>query len=635
MKPVLLNNRYRLEELVGSGGMAIVYRGEDTLLKRPVAVKVLREPYSDDPAFLKRFRREAQAAAALDHANVVRVYDVGEDEGRHYIVMEYVDGQDLKTLIRRRGRMSVEEALSIAAQIAAGVGHAHQAGVIHCDVKPQNVLVTEDGRAKVADFGIARALSESGLTDPETVWGSPLYYSPEQAAGEAPTPASDVYSIGITLYEMLAGSPPFRAEKPTALALMHMRGDPPPLAARCPQVPPQLESIVRKALAKDPGERYATAGQFGRVLDDYMKQGLEATGAQPIVRADSPAARRAASKARRAGSSGQGAAASTGLTYLLGVMAAVAVLGLVPMASWVYRVYSDRPTPTPTGPPGTATPTAVLVRLPDVIGLNVDDAQGALEELGFRITVEERDGTGDPAGTVLAQDPPADQLKSQGSEVHLVIASTGAPLIMPNLAGYSSDEAEDYLDGLPIGLQVVVEVVWSAEQAGLVVEHVPDAGGDIRAGDVVTLSVSGGYSAPILLDVNLDDKIMLYSAYLASNEFAPGDNVAVRLEWGALRWIDQRYTVFVHLFRVVDGEESFVAQHDGEPLAATESWTPGSRYTDTHRVRIPTTASAGTYVFRVGMYPSGQSSVRLAVVDSGRTTADNNSILAAEIEVAP
>jgi len=184
MEETLLNNRYRLVELLGSGGMAVVYKAVDTLLHRPVAIKVLREAYADDPSFLARFQQEARAAARLDHPNVVTIYDVGQEGNLHYIVMEYVEGEDLKTIIRREGPLSVDRAVDIAVQVAAGVGHAHKAGIVHCDVKPQNVLVTPEGVAKVTDFGIARALSESGLTDPDVVWGSPLYFSPEQAAGE-------------------------------------------------------------------------------------------------------------------------------------------------------------------------------------------------------------------------------------------------------------------------------------------------------------------------------------------------------------------------------------------------------------------------------------------------------------------
>ncbi|HIQ01795.1 MAG TPA: serine/threonine protein kinase, partial [Anaerolineales bacterium] len=282
MEGTLLNNRYRLVELVGSGGMAMVYKGVDTLLHRPVAIKVLREAYASDPAFLARFQREARAAAQLDHPNVVTVYDVGQDGEQHYIVMEYVDGEDLKTLVRREGQLGVDRAVDIAAQIAAGVGHAHKAGIIHCDIKPQNVLVTQEGVVKVTDFGIARALSESGMTDSEVVWGSPLYFSPEQAAGERPTPASDVYSIGVVLYEMLAGAPPFQAEKPAALALMHIREEPLPLSTRNPHVPPQLDWIVRKVLSKEPSARYRTAEQLALVLREYRGRGEQATGLYPL-----------------------------------------------------------------------------------------------------------------------------------------------------------------------------------------------------------------------------------------------------------------------------------------------------------------------------------------------------------------
>ncbi len=255
MESVVLNNRYRLLELVGSGGMAVVYRGMDTLLQRRVAVKVLRESYSDDPAFLARFRREAQAAANLDHPNVVTVYDVCQDGDRHYIVMEYVQGQDLKTLIRQRGQLEVGEALDIAIQIAAGVGHAHKSGVIHCDVKPQNVLVTQDGRAMVTDFGIARALSESGLTESDTVWGSPLYFSPEQAAGDPPSPASDVYSIGVVMYEMLAGRPPFDGEGAKTIFELILDSKPTPLREQRQEVPEELARLVEACLEKDRGQR--------------------------------------------------------------------------------------------------------------------------------------------------------------------------------------------------------------------------------------------------------------------------------------------------------------------------------------------------------------------------------------------
>jgi serine/threonine-protein kinase len=323
---------------------------------------------------------------------------VGHDGDRHYIVMEYVDGQDLKTLVRQRGRLEVDESLDIATQIAAGVGHAHKAGVIHCDVKPQNVLVTQDGRVKVTDFGIARALSESGLTESETVWGSPLYFSPEQAAGDPPAPASDVYSIGIVMYEMLSGLPPFQAEKSAALALMHMREDPPPLAIRNPQVPPQLEWIIRKVLAKEPAARYRTAGQLAHVLGEYRSHGEQVTGWRPVeppsdyaadsdVESEAPPASPPPPVPQKE---------LDRLTWVLGAIALVAVVGLVLLwLGLVIPAYSGQqePLPNPTSAPLlTRTPEPQLVSVPDVVGEPVDEARRMVERAGLRFVVQsERD----------------------------------------------------------------------------------------------------------------------------------------------------------------------------------------------------------------------------------------------------
>ena len=280
----LLNKRYRLLSPIGAGGMAVVYKAQDLALGRLVAVKVLREPLTGDPDFLARFQQEARAAANLAHPNIVTVHDFGRDGGRNYIVMEFIEGKDLKTLIKENSPLRVERALDLAIQMCAGVGYAHRAGLVHCDVKPQNILVTADGRVKVTDFGIAKALStlQPGETT-DIVWGSPQYYSPEQAAGEAPTPASDVYSIGIVLYEMLAGRLPFVASTQQALAMMHLRDEPPMLTLFNPALPENLERIVHKVLAKEPSARYRTADQFGRILISYRERGLEATGAQPAA----------------------------------------------------------------------------------------------------------------------------------------------------------------------------------------------------------------------------------------------------------------------------------------------------------------------------------------------------------------
>ncbi|RMG89417.1 MAG: serine/threonine protein kinase, partial [Chloroflexi bacterium] len=279
---MLLNGRYQLLERVGSGGMAVVYRALDRALGRIVAIKMLHESFTNDPGFLQRFRHEAHAAANLSHPNIVTVHDIGQDGNRHYIVMEYVEGRTLKQIIREaqeNGRfLPISRALDLTIQICNGIGYAHRANFVHCDVKPQNVLVTHDDRVKVADFGIARAISEATQQQQSQVWGTPQYFSPEQAAGEPATPASDVYAIGVILFELLTGRLPFEGESPTAIALKHIQERPPRVSEFNPTVPPQLELIIDKVLSKEPAGRYRTAGQLGRILSTYRERSLADTG---------------------------------------------------------------------------------------------------------------------------------------------------------------------------------------------------------------------------------------------------------------------------------------------------------------------------------------------------------------------
>ena len=277
----LLIGRYKLLHPIGSGGMAVVYKALDEMLERTVSVKILREDHSGDRDFRDRFRQEAKAAANLSHPNIVTVYDFGFDDNKVFIVFEYVDGDDLKTLIRKQ-KFSIEDTVGLMAQACAGIGYAHRAGLVHCDVKPHNMLVSSDFRLKVTDFGIARALATINPDEQsDIVWGSPHYFSPEQAAGGAPSPASDVYALGVILYEMLTGRLPFEASDSSDLAKMHRVETPPPPRQLNPSIPAALEEITLKVLSKEPAARYRTADQLGRVLLSFGNINQDKTG--PIV----------------------------------------------------------------------------------------------------------------------------------------------------------------------------------------------------------------------------------------------------------------------------------------------------------------------------------------------------------------
>jgi eukaryotic-like serine/threonine-protein kinase len=358
MEPsILLNNRYRILEPLGSGGMALVYKALDEMLERVIAVKILREDYARDKDFRERFKQEAKAAANLSHPNIVTVYDFGLDEDQVFIVIEYIDGTDLKSLIRDKGRFSTEDTVSLMAQACAGVGYAHRAGLVHCDIKPHNMLVSNDFKLKVTDFGIARALATIHPDEKsEIVWGSPHYFAPEQAAGGAPSPASDVYSLGIILYEMLTGKLPFEASEATELARMHREEIPLPPRRLNPNIPEPLEEITLKVLSKEPAARYRTADQLGRVLLSFGKVNKEKAGAIVLPQSGNgdeytafePSApteiEEAPQSPSRQGIISEQQEEEEGfdwVTWALGLLAFTTVLGLIPF--WLFVYFSTKP----------------------------------------------------------------------------------------------------------------------------------------------------------------------------------------------------------------------------------------------------------------------------------------------------
>ncbi len=276
----LLNQRYELVAQQGSGGMSVIYRALDRMLGRIVAVKILRPNLtkgSEGPAFVERFQQEARTFAMMSHPNIVTIHDVGNDGATYYIVMEMIDGDDLKKLIKTRGALPLDQALDMGIQICAALGFAHRSQMVHADVKPQNVLINRDGVVKVTDFGIAQALTDTlPQTRSEVVWGSPHYFSPEQAKGEKPTPASDVYSIGIVLFEMFTGRLPYVGRAPKELAIAHLRGKIPLAKDFNPELPDALSNVIAKVMSKRPNDRYKHADQLGHILQELRERSRHA-----------------------------------------------------------------------------------------------------------------------------------------------------------------------------------------------------------------------------------------------------------------------------------------------------------------------------------------------------------------------
>lgn len=285
----LLNQRYELVAQQGSGGMSVIYRALDRMLGRMVAIKILRPNLTQDPAFLEKFQQEARSVAMMSHPNIVTVHDVGSDGATHYIVMEMIEGDDLKKLIKTRGALPFDKALEYALQICAGLGFAHRSKLVHADVKPQNILINRDGIVKVTDFGIAQAYTDTmPQTRSEVVWGSPHYFAPEQARGEKPSPASDVYSIGVVLFEMFCGRLPYLGASQRELALAHIQAEIPRAKDLNADLPDDLSNVIAKVMSKRPNDRYKHADQLGHILGQIRERSRQRAPAAPAARMAPP-----------------------------------------------------------------------------------------------------------------------------------------------------------------------------------------------------------------------------------------------------------------------------------------------------------------------------------------------------------
>jgi serine/threonine protein kinase len=497
MSGSVIAGRYRLEASIGAGGMAEVFRAFDTTLDRPVAVKILAPQYAKDPGFVGRFRREAQAAARLNHPNVVGVYDSGSDDGTHYIVMEFIEGRTLADFLSRGGRLAPTKAVEIAQRIADALEAAHAQGVIHRDIKSANVMVTRSGVVKVMDFGIARiAEGAENVTQTAAVLGTASYLSPEQAQGRPVDARSDIYSLGVVLYEMLVGAPPFSGDTAMAVAYRHVHENPPLPSSKNPDVPPALDAVVMRALAKNPANRYATAGEFREDLERVASG--ERVSATPLM----PAGGDATQVIRREQTSMMDSLPpdegkrNIWVGILIGVLI-VAVLGggLFLLASALLN--------------GNETPNPSVTPIPyfTVIGQTQEAAVGRLTGVGFtNVTIEEKvldNPTSSKIGTVTQQDPDPDAVKSVLPSDEIVLTVAVAPETVQIPTGLVGQNVEDVSTRLiDLGLQVEqVPDTTSGEAPGTVLEVDPPEGSDVAVGSTVTLTVAAEPDIATIPDV--------------------------------------------------------------------------------------------------------------------------------------
>lgn len=436
----LIANRYQLLESVGQGGMADVYKAMDTILNRIVAIKILRGELADDPMTLLRFQREASAASKLSHPNVVDVYDVGESEGRHYIVMEYVRGRTLKQLIAQRGALHLDEAVDIMLQLTSAVAMAHEKHIIHRDIKPQNVLVKDDGTVKITDFGIAVAHGSVQLTQHHTVMGSAHYLAPETTRGEAPTEAVDIYALGIVFYELLSGSVPFQGSNPTEIAVKHLRDPMPYIRDFNPTIPQSVENIILKATAKKVSERYATVVEMREDLLECRSPKM--LDVERIQLDDDPVSAVQVKDGRLEVKDEPRAKGSRKKIVIAGIAGALCMLAAVLVAlifSGVLRLGSGS------------------IVIPDVSGMSEAQALALLAENGIgedRIQIERVLSEDMDEGDVVGVSPQADERLQEGETLTMEV-SRGGYYVVENYVGMTLAQLQEIFADHDVNMRII------------------------------------------------------------------------------------------------------------------------------------------------------------------------------------
>ena len=488
LQGLILDNRYKIISKIGVGGMADVFKGEDTLLGRPVAVKILHSNFAGDDDFVARFKREAQAAGKLSHPNIVSMYDVGFDQGYHYIVMEYIEGETLKEYITRHERLSIDNAVKFTIAIAEGLEHAHAMGIVHCDIKPHNVLITKQGRIKVTDFGIARAMN-AGTTMMYTnsIMGSAHYLSPEQASGKPVNGSTDIYSLGAVLYEMLTGRVPYEGETPISVALKHVRERLIPPTRYNPSIPTLLEAAVIKALAKRPEDRFSNITEMIAAL--RMSQGFVNSNSGRRAPHDfgtqvmTPVPETSYGEPDEEDEVYYG-----GETQPEGWMAKLSrlpqkyiLLGafIVFLLAFVWAFLSF----------GNFWSNAT-VDVPNVVGKQVIVAKHILEDNHLRVSVSEVSNPDVPAGQVISQSPEANEQVKEQRTVHLVVSKGVGDITMPDITGMTLDQARTRLKSLGLVIGKITTASDDSKEDGVILMQSPPGDSKVTKGATVDVTVN-------------------------------------------------------------------------------------------------------------------------------------------------
>ena len=486
----VLAGRYELIEKIGDGGMAIVYKAKDRLLKRFIAVKILKPEFVQDIKFVENFRKESHAAASLSHPNIVSIYDVGQEGNINYIVMELVSGKTLNELIKEEAPMDYRKAADIAKQVAAGLSAAHKKGIVHRDVKPHNILMTEDGIAKITDFGIAKAVTNTTIVDSgkDNVMGSVHYFSPEQAKGTNVDEKSDIYSLGIVLYEMLTGKVPFDGDNPVTIALMQINEPVTPPSVFNHNVPPGLERIVMKAVEKQPKNRFESADEMidaldkmevvNRVVGDSIYDGAEELNEayDSYDNYDTYSfGREELNKeaGRNKKSKGKGSKNKKKIAIIAAaVIVALAALVGIGFATGLFDKKD--------------------IEVPDFRGMTIEEAEDKAEDLGIEVKIGKYEfSTEYEQDQIMDQDPNHGEMVAKGDTVTVDISKGGERGVIPNLIGKSEEDAKKMIEDYGFELGTVKEKE-SHEEKGTVIEQDPSAGSEGKQGDTINITISDG-----------------------------------------------------------------------------------------------------------------------------------------------